>query len=265
MVPSDLHFIIRHGLTGFMFLIFVLFGIWNVELWVRSGCVITPPSFGLQGECTIGKLLLVLAHDGPSLFILVICVIIGISLQGAQMLSRYRRGEFFTDFARTEIADRIRCIIQNNPDICFKDNYDSSNKHSLHQERMEDAVKKYPDSVYVWVYHSSADPQLIEWARRRRSYHYLGYHFFTAFLLGSAFGYVIALLLNFPLHIRNTTSGDWLVLQITIQVTLLGLSGYWAYSAFRLSGPMKQEADSMELAWSLGTLYPNFKKKVFEE
>jgi hypothetical protein len=102
---------------------------------------------------------------------------------------------------------------------------------------------------------------LIEWARRRRSYHYLGSHFGWAFIAGTVTGLCLRVVINYPPQLQYPEH-HYLVLQIIVQAMLAALGIAWMSGAWYLASPMKRDADQMEFAWYLGCLYPDFKKKV---
>ncbi len=259
MVPSDLHFIIRHGLTGFMFIAFVLFGIWNVELWFHNGCSLMA-LLRLEPLAGCAVSIITLKLGEASWLVLILCVIIGITLQGGQMLLWYRRKRFFTDPARLAVARQVVSSMAS-----YATEKPGLDRSSLYQEILEAAARDFPDSLYVWVYHSQANTQLIEWARRRRSYHYLGLHFATSFLFGVPIGLFIGMIRNYPLNLYYPVGPGELFIQALIQVILFLVVVAWVAAAFYLSGPMKTEADYMELAWSLGQLHPDYRNKIFGE
>lgn len=100
---------------------------------------------------------------------------------------------------------------------------------------------------------------MIEWARRRRSYYYLGCNWALEFVTGTVAGVVRAYVVEyFSKH--ESLSG-----QVHLGIALILLFGVWAGAAWYLAQKMKSQADNMELAWSCGRLYPDFKNKVFWE
>lgn len=109
---GDLHFIIRSGLTGLVFLFFVIFGIWNGELWLGNSCSAAHYfTETLPGDCTAARVLHGLKDLGW--LILVLVPIFGITLQGIQMMWwRYRKRDFFTDEARPHVAKRVREVFR---------------------------------------------------------------------------------------------------------------------------------------------------------
>jgi hypothetical protein len=270
MVPSDLHFIIRHGLTGLMFLFFLLFGIWNIEVWARPGCdVARTLALDLAGQCTAVKVYSRLAD--LDWLVLAMSIIIGITLQGMQMVINYACRKLFKDKARRYIANRVMEVIRRDdiPDL-------KGEILKKYDRKFARVSRKRPDALYVWVYHSDADDKLVEWARRRRSYHYLGFHFATAFLIGTSAGVAVALLGNYPLAAwcppaeGNLLLTAWCSpaegdrrLQAVLQTFLVVCAAAWAVGALCLARPMKDDADAMELAWSCGRLHPGFRRAVF--
>jgi hypothetical protein len=296
---GDLHFIIRHGLTGLVFLFFVVFGVWNWEIWFRNGCDIASyimPQFSqamgvpipgarvltnqvsstqaITSHCTTNKIVYSLKDIG--VLVLAFSPIIGISLQGAQIFRKYIRKELFTDDARTRISEMIIDRLTSELSSANIKNMYSRNRSSNEIEkygiRLSEIKNENPDALYVWVYHTDANDRLIEWARRRRSYHYLGLHFFTAFFAGNFLGILIGFVINYnnilvngiPNSI-NSIPKAYLNFQIFIQILLNLFFLAWGAAAYYLSKPMKTDADNMELAWSFGFIYPDIKKKIFAD
>jgi hypothetical protein len=257
MVPSDLHFIIRHGLTGLMFLFFFVFGVWNVEVWTRAGCDVAHSlALDLQPHCSVVKLYAGLAAS--DWLVLAVSVVIGITLQGVHMALKFRNHAFFTDPARTALAQRVTDVISRN-DL----NDLQGAGLEFYRQRLGAIARDNPDALYVWVYHSDADDKLVEWARRRRSYHYLGVHFASAFVVGTAAGILFGIANNYPITLWHPPTLHETIFQFLLQEILIACCIIWALGAWRLSRPMLQEADAMELAWSCGRLHPAFKRAVF--
>jgi hypothetical protein len=255
---GDLHFVIRHGLTGFIFLLFIVFGMWNVELWVKGGCDLHAYVVGdsaVGAHCMAVKAATAL-KDAP-LLIFVLATIVGISLQGAHIYREYSSGRLFADRARRLIAERTLSVMRHEEIEGLE-----SCRRSSFLPRVEEISEGDPDAIYVWLYHDTKDNELlIEWARRRRSYHYLGIHCYVSFVAGTLIGAVVAFVASYPLRV-NVLSPDYLFLQLALQAALLVLAAVWAIRALQLSRRMRDEADSMEFMWSVGCIYPEFKKKV---
>src|SRR4051812_2584263 len=106
---GDLHFIIRHGLTGLAFLLFALFGIWSIELWFRDGCNIIaflqpplakpPGSPEVQSVTSCTVIRLSSAAKDMQILLLALATLVGISLQGIQIFRRYTSNKLFKDRA----------------------------------------------------------------------------------------------------------------------------------------------------------------------
>jgi hypothetical protein len=281
VMVGDLHFVIRHGLTGFAFLLFLAFGIWNVELWFREGCDISfyivkqsersgapaaeqsddPAEMSTPAlrapNCTSRSI--TYGTKDSQFLVLAIATLIGITLQGIQISWMYRRRQLFTDPARQNISERVQQVIDGNVENLIGDDL----KHA--REYLNTIARSDPDALYVWVYHYTKDNELlIEWARRRRSYHYLGRHLSVAFMLGTLIGACIGVVSNFPPRF-NYPALEHVYLQLGVQASLLLLCIGWARAAWYLATPTKKDADFMEFAWSLGCLYPDFRRKVFGE
>jgi hypothetical protein len=259
---GDLHFIVRHGLAGFIFLLFIIFGMWNVELWVKGGCDLHSYIVGdsaVGTHCVAAKAATAL-KDAP-LLVFILATIVGISLQGAHIYREYSSGRLFADRARRLIADCTLSVIRHDE----IEGLENCRRSSL-LPRIEEIAESDPDSMYVWLYQHTKDNELlVEWARRRRSYHYLGIHCFVSFIGGTLIGALVAFVAaSYPLRVNVLPQGQ-LLLQLALQAALLALAAMWAIMALQLSRRMKYEANSMEFVWSIGCIYPGLKKKVLRQ
>ena len=148
--------------------------------------------------------------------------------------------DLFTDPVRTGIADRAVQVLAGGQ----VDGLDGE-ELEFYRRRVRAIAARDPDTLYVWAYHTVDNELLIEWARRRRSYHYLGLHW----ALSRSYA-------NDPTHPHAA---------VVLQILLLAGCAAWACGAWYLSKPMRRDADDMELAWSCGRLYPAFRTKAFEQ
>jgi hypothetical protein len=256
---GDLHFIIRHGLTGFAFILFVIFGMWNSELWIKEGCNIQQYAFQspeLKKNCSTVKI--TSSIKGSEATVLALATLIGISLQAMHILSKYKSRKLFMDDARKIIAKCALHVMAATPILGLAD----EDRRYFHR-RIKRIADINPDSIYVWLYHLTDDNQLlIEWARRRRSYYYLGVHCCVSAVIGSLIGVATALATaTYPLKF-HWPEQYYLVLQISLQIVLLLSLAVMIGGALHLAKRMKAEADKMEFMWALGCVYPDFKREV---
>lgn len=159
---GDFHFIVRHALTGVILLVFLFIGlfIFNEPLWV-----FLQKNFGSD-----------LQKISSFLPLLVSAPVIGISIQGLYIALLQIRRAAFTDPARVQVANRIkeRLVKTRIPGMT----------NDITRMYLEAFNSMPNDALFVWLYHTDAPAHLIEWARRRRSYHYLGVNWAIAAILG---------------------------------------------------------------------------------
>ncbi|TFI57794.1 hypothetical protein E2493_13285 [Sphingomonas parva] len=247
-MPSDLHFLIRNALTGIVFLICCIAGT-VIYLAMASSCtllcIVSAPAPPRDVE--IFRQLLARAGDASWLAI-GISPIIGVVVQGLVLTSRRtayetasrEKGAHFDDYARLIVGDHIRKTM--------KDKQRTLQFHSGTKEfsSVFEPVRD-DDSLFVWAYYSNAPPHLIEWARRRRSYGYIGVNWLAASVLGLATG-----MLLFPIL---TASAAIQILLFTLAVALLFAI------ALKMAKEMKRDACRMELMWAYAFIH----KDVTEE
>src|SRR5690348_1235830 len=97
--------------------------------------------------------------------------IIGITIQGTYYVA-FTLGfgrAWFSDPARKLVADAVGRAIA-----------DCNDKTSITEKDWKFIRNAPADAFFVWLYHGRATPHMIEWARRRRSYSYLGANWFLA-------------------------------------------------------------------------------------
>ena len=209
----DFHFLIRNGISGGIFLALVLAGIW----------VVSPN----DAAALLAKL-----KDAQSLVVAAVAAatpVIGICLQCLVLFYRYSRQGMFTDDARRLVAERFREAV----------NSDENWRRSF--GAMLDADSKVHDRVFVSIYHRTAPLHLIEWARRRRSYNYLG----ETCALAALIGFLVGLLTP-----AITQAEIWKITAVRF-VVVADVCAIWIAAAFWLAHKMKQDADRMELAWAI--------------
>jgi hypothetical protein len=208
---GDTHFLLRHAIVGAIFLLFGWIGWWivdSVDAWAF-----------LYKQIDGGT--------SAALSAAVTSPIIGITIQGMRILWIHRRrGGVFTDDGRKVVAEKMREIFKTcrqGPTVLSVEVWDTLTEAS-------------DDSLFVWLYHRSAPVDLIEWARRRRSYHYLGVNLVYA----SAGGLVAGGLA--PLFDRLPPIWEGAVILI---IALAWCAGAWFAAEL-----MRRDVDRMELLWA---------------
>ena len=217
-------------MTGAVFVIFTIAGV-----WLDGGQVPALSDLGITNE------------GSAALAAVAVFPIIGITVQGAhyfasavfsghpwfderRWLKDYR---WFEDPARREVR---RAVIETIADCC------SDTK--ITQEYW-DFVRNAPaDAFFVWLYHGRATSQMIEWARRRRSYSYLGWNWFLAALGGMAAGALIV----------ATKDNELVRRQLLFLIALL-----WGLAALWSAARMRRDADTMEALWAASQIDPAFR------
>jgi hypothetical protein len=220
---GDVHFILRHAMTGAIFVLFAAFGLsltggsfadlWSTELsneWSSAATALSVIAFPM----------------------------IGITIQGAYYCAHsiFVGTEWFSDQARKLVADKARKAISDCEECTDSRDIPIDWKY----------LRQCPDDAYfVWLYHDRATPQMIEWARRRRSYYYLGWNWVLAAAAGIAAGALIGEIQAFP--------------QIRIP-TLVVLGLIWAAGAIWAAERMRRDADAMEAIWAASQIDPQFRE-----
>jgi len=213
----DFHFLLRTGFSGGVLLATSCLGLWI------GGSAYLDDILSKAGEMS-GFATLVSAA------FLALSPIIGMCLQGSYLLWLATRDVMFRDQTRRYVADAVRASIANSrwpyAPLVAKD---------VHE-----------DAFFVALYHTHAPSHLIEWARRRRSYHYLGITFALAAVAGLTLGLLLGLgssRLAFSqaasrlLHLPSIAS---------ISVVLAAAAG-----AIALSKRMLRDVDQMEAIWAV--------------
>jgi hypothetical protein len=218
----DFHFLVRNGIAGGIFLIAFIVGMWVVS--PAETLAVLKNAQSLQSLAVAG-----VAAGTP---------IIGICLQSLVLLYRYGSGGVFTDSARGLVARRYRGAILSNPDW-----------HKAFYHLLDHRID---DRLFVSIYHRKAHQHLIEWARRRRSYSYLGETSATGAIFGTTFGIL------FSAVEHEDFWNLWPIRALTVAFCIT----LWTFIALRLAARMKQDADQMELAWVIYELAPDFEKAM---
>ena len=207
---GDTHFLLRHAIVGAIFLLFAWVGWWFFDAQNAWQFLRAQIDSGASAALTAG----------------VASPIIGITIQGVHVLSVYRRrGEYFDDDGRKIVADRMKEIFTE----CEKD--------SPIEEDVWTRLREAPaDSLFVWLYHRSAPNDLIEWARRRRSYAYLGHNLAIAAAAGAFAGaWAPAIGAAGP---------------VVQGALLLVVAVGWCAGAYLAATLMRRDVDRMELLWA---------------
>ena len=206
---GDFHFVVRHALTGV-----VLFSFGVCGLWLRD------PELAYKA---------VSAVNSQSAVALAVTPVFGILIQSIYLLLLVAAGRMFNDPARAALAQRVRQLTVESPNIS--------------PALRENLRRASNDSLFVWLYHENAQSHLIEWARRRRSYHYLGVNWIVAAVLGIGGG----------LAAPNLLSVEYAAFAV---VAFLAV---WIGGALVLAIRMRRDVDGMELAWACSRLHPEIK------
>jgi hypothetical protein len=213
---GDTHFLLRHAMVGVVVLLSVWLGWW----FVQPDAAI---HFIIRQKPEVASAVFSAVFTAP---------VIGITVQGMHIFGLWLFGKLFKDYARRVVADSMRdqfagCI---GSDPFLKDHH-------------WDELRAAPaDSLFVWLYHRSAPTDLIEWARRRRSYYYLGINLVIAAVLGLLAGAFLPTALRAdPWHQRGA-------------VLILFLA--WAWGAIWAARRMLRDVDQMELLWAAARVSP---------
>jgi hypothetical protein len=242
---SDFHFVVRNGLTGAVLAAFALIG-----LWMRGGDGLNLIPWSAMTSGTSGILGVVI-----SAAIVAVLPVVGIVIQ-----AMYISGFLLT----TKLAPKLAAkLAAGSPDF-------SDEARQVVWSRFERVAKKlFPggveerdggspglftiraDPAFVWLYYNDVQAHVVDWARRRRSYHYLGVTWAIACLLGLAIGLFAPDVAAWPHAVHVAIASV--------------LSAIWVVSAWFLAAVMWRDADEMELAWAYGRLYPELKQRVAAE
>jgi hypothetical protein len=225
---NDFHFFLRYGLTGVVLVTFFLIGL------ALYGLPATDPiaALHLQAFVTVFNVAGIANILAIGLF-----PTIGIAVQGCYIIWVALRKRLFTDEARRLVKARLKRALQ----------------HDLAEHSAEGKVllSVTPDSAFVWAYYTDAPAHLIDWARRRRSYHYLGIEFAIAALCGELGGVAYPLGLGLPPHPPSAA----------ITIAILAATALWVLAAHYLALLMKCNVDEMELVWAHARLTPGFRSE----
>ena len=218
----DFHFLVRNGIAGGIFLALFVVGVW-VER--------PDDAASLLGSMAQIQSVVVAAVAAAT-------PVIGICLQSLLLLIRYARQDVFTDEARRIVANRLRAAVK--ADTEWNRQYGQLLKSEL------------DDRLFVSLYHRKAPQHLIEWARRRRSYDYLGWTSVLGAVLGCISGWASGIAWHYPFWHDTAT-------RYVIAVAALAC---WTLAALYLARRMRRDADTMELAWAIFELTPDLQKRI---
>jgi hypothetical protein len=263
----DHHFLVRYSFTGVVLLLFALGGLWITNEAAATAVVGHFSGSNVQG----GTALISAVATFP---------ILGVMVHGLCLICIYRRqGHSFPDRARKLIADSLREKLSGStfePKFktdklnllemqgYFKKEPDSTRWYSFLFHDSINALKNNQrpnsvpdDSLFVWLYYFDAPVHMIEWARRRRDYYYLGVSWSLAALIGLIFGMIIGGVVagySEEITLEWARGGKWLGI-----IALFIFWSIWVVCAFWLGIQMKHDVDSMELIWACARLESTFK------
>ncbi|HEX8072498.1 MAG TPA: hypothetical protein VF546_21300 [Pyrinomonadaceae bacterium] len=279
---GDHHFLIRYSFTGVVLLLFALAGLWIVNgnaavqvlAFLFTGSVAMGPALisalatiPIIGVTVHGLCLLyaydMRGHSFPDTARKVVAEYVRRQAMAECLTTEHLRyvtnvmgqKNFYSSLAEfsTIITSEIRDFWQTNLRGPFRRLSGPFRRRGSRPAGAEaeasgraDAKEPRPvpdDSLFVLLYHCTAPPHLIEWARRRRDYHYLGLNWTIASLLGMFVGLNCAWLWAGELRY----AGHWKAFGVALLLTFWLV---WMAGAFWLSLQMKQDVDSMELVWA---------------
>jgi hypothetical protein len=210
----DLHFLLRNGLSGGVFVFLFLAGIFIAD---------EPMFLGYMGKLQ--------QYQSLSAAVLASTPVIGICLQGLYLIGLYWTGSMFADDARFWVAQQIRAFV--------------ASQAAWPAAYQRELASYYDDPIFVAFYHTHAPAHLVEWARRRRSYHYLGW----TLSLGAVCGLASGLL-------WSGKSWSELALKLTAPSVACFLGGLAlaVAAALYLATRMLRDVDQMEAIWAMAYL-----------
>jgi hypothetical protein len=248
----DFHFLIRNGIVGFIFLT-TFFG--TVALF----------------DSQLAQQLTQSGKDMAALITFGLAPLLGMLIQSLYLIVSELVGRavpyigLFNDAARWTVTHRVK------GHLAPVQAWDTERQRAM--DRFQARV--HPDQIFVAVYHTKAPVQLIEWARRRRTYYYLGATGMMAFALGALSGFAFVpyrrctvlgdpvsgmpiasagtVCTSFTDYAATLLSRDTHATPLQIALVVLAMLGglLFLIGIFWLTRRMKRDADGMELAWSL--------------
>jgi hypothetical protein len=221
VMGGDTHFLLRHAIVGAIFLLFAWIGWWSFD---ADGA-----DRFLDRQIALGA--------SAALSAFVSSPVIGITIQGVHIFILSLFGGPFNDDARKLVASEVRksfteCLKQAAP--------------GLEHDQWERLKKAPDDALFVWLYHRSAPVDLIEWARRRRSYYYLGMNL----VIAAAVGFGLGRLAPGIVGLGHETK----------EFLVIGSGVLWCVGAIWAALMMRRDVESMELLWAAARVHPGLKQ-----
>jgi len=225
---GDFHFIVRHAMTGAVMLAAFILGWWAVE------------------PCAAAVFMAQVEPDqvAPLIVPLIVTVpTIGVGVQGLHILLLACRHKLLSDPARKVAAATLKQVMAQGPAPAV----------------LPSPLDKAPDdAIFVAVYHDTASDCLVEWARRRRSYYYLGINFAVALAGGFVAGLIIGRLSHAEIP-AGRCSAIWPLqvpwisdhVRVGIAAVLVALG---SLAAWWLAHRMRRDVEAMEHFWVLAHL-----------
>lgn len=217
---GDTHFLLRHAIVGAIFLLFGWIGWWSFD---AEGA-----GLFLDRQIEMGA--------SAALSAFVSSPVIGITIQGIHVLALSLRGGPFNDDARKLVAKEVRKSLRR----CREGD------EGLEPEQWDLLASAPDDSLFVWLYHRSAPVDLIEWARRRRSYYYLGMNL----VIAAGGGFILGRLAPGIVALDHETK----------EFLILGTGVLWCIGAVLAALMMRKDVERMELLWAAARVHPELKQ-----
>lgn len=219
-------------MTGAVFVIFTAAGI-----WLFGGSVPTLPTLGVTGDWPAAAAALAI----------VAFPMIGITIQGAHYFAAsvfsdhpwFRSRPWLRDNRWFE--DRARKLVKR---VVTESISECSPGGQMTESDWRFIRNAPADAFFVWIYHDLATPHMIEWARRRRSYSYLGWNWFLAAIGGMAAAALVV----------ATRGNEQVRRELLLLVGIL-----WSLAALWAAARMRHDADSMEAIWAVSRINPDFR------
>lgn len=212
---GDTHFLLRHAMVGVVVLLAAWLGWWFVD-------PLPAIHFIVRQKPEVASAVFSAVFTAP---------VIGITVQGLHIFGLWLFDKLFKDYARRLVADSMRGL------------FDCVEADPVLKSQHWEALRAAPaDSLFVWLYHRSAPNDLIEWARRRRSYYYLGINLVIAAVLGLLSGALLPAL---------GEAEPWVQ-----RASVLILFVLWSWGAIWAARRMLRDVDQMELLWAAARVSP---------
>lgn len=232
---DDQHWLLSTTLAGFIFVAVFFSSVW--ALTGHSPRMIATTAFGIPENLKAGvsETLALLAVVGAILPLLGMVVRV-LSIMG---------------WLRWQLRDEARKVIG----ALSREALLTSRCSKIGKSRtsVSDKINEASDdSLFIWFALAEKKDVVVQWARNRRHYQYLGENCFTATLAATMAALVVAAFHCFQ-GIKWWPSVGCLLILLLWMAGLLGLRCY-----------MKRAVDSMELAWVCQELDPDVRQKVLD-